>query len=111
LTMVLKHILICNFGQRKVLLTKPQGIEWDGTTNPLKWIQNHSNYYFLLKPESTTRLYIQLNFKFYSMTENLESHILNPNNVSGAVQILNTNVHILQTENNQGKPKEDQHSQ
>jgi hypothetical protein len=35
------------------------------------------------------------------MADNLESHIANLNDVSGAVQILNTDVHILQTEINQ----------
>jgi hypothetical protein len=56
------------------------------------------------KPESTTTLYTPYNLHArFIIADNLESQIANLNDMSGAVQVLNSDVQILQSGANQSK--------
>jgi hypothetical protein len=82
--------------------TRQQITICDGIMNPWEYIQGHGDYTITPKPESTTTLYTPFNFQArFIMADNLESHINNLNNMSGAVQVLNTNAQILHSEINQ----------
>jgi hypothetical protein len=75
--------------------------DWDGIANPWDWIQNHGNYSITPKPESATTFYTPFNLQArFIMACNLESNIANLNDLSGAVHVLNSDFHILQSEIN-----------